>query len=88
MRAPSLRHFSANPSENAVRAAAGCELLRVRAALVVTLKNRVRAAAVGRRAVWGDLRIFFLRTYQKKGASRCGGRVAAGASRAGRNVEE
>ena len=34
--------FLANSSENAVRATAGCELLRVRAARVVTLKNRVR----------------------------------------------
>ena len=60
-----------------VRAAVGCELLRVRAALVVTLKNRVRAAAVGRRAVWGDLRIFFCELIKKKvraavGASCCG----------------
>ena len=53
-----LRHFLANSSGNVVRAAAGCELLRVRAAPVVTLKNRVRAAAVVRHAVWCELRIF------------------------------
>ena len=35
---------------NKVRATAGCELLRVRAARVVTLKNRVRVAAVVRDA--------------------------------------
>ena len=50
--------FLANSSENAVRAAAWCELLRVRAARVVTFKKRVRAAAVVRDAVWCDLRIF------------------------------
>ena len=50
-RAPSLRHFLANSSENAVRAAAGCELLRgascceVRVAAGCELL-RVRAAPV------------------------------------------
>ena len=58
--------FLANSSENAVRATAGCELLRVRAARVVTLKNRVRAAAVVRHAVWCDLRIFFSEFIIKK----------------------
>ena len=74
--------FLANSSENAVRTTAGCELLRVRAARVVTLKNRVRVAAVVRAA-----RVL-QRIHHKKGASRCGVRVAAGASRAGRNVKE
>ena len=38
----------------------------MQAAPVVTLKNRVQAAAVGRHAVWGDLRIFFCEFIKKK----------------------
>ena len=38
----------------------------MRAAPVVTLKNRVRAAAVVRHAVWCDLRIFFSEFIIKK----------------------
>ena len=55
--------FLANSSENAVRATAGCELLRVRAARVVTLKNRVR---VVRDAVWCEPRGFFSEFIIKK----------------------
>ena len=51
---------------NKVRATAGCELLRVRAARVVTLKNRVRVAAVVRDAVWCEPRGFFSEFIIKK----------------------
>ena len=55
----------------------------MQAAPVVTLKNRVQAAAVGRHAVWGDLRIFFFANSSKK---RCEP-LQVGAA-AGRNVKE
>ena len=60
----------------------------MRAARVVTLKNRVRVAAVVRDAAVVRVARVFKQIHHKKGASRCVVRVAAGASRAGRNVKE